>query len=118
MNRMQRIAVILYCFLLAYCCLWVPWHVRLRSPSGAYERVGYGWVWAGPYRSAPIIYNPPENIGNGYTVLSAEDPRSSWEDITAEADLPLMGIRFLAATAVSAAAFLIAGLQKSSATRN
>jgi len=27
MPRVQRIILILYCLLLACCCVWVPWHV-------------------------------------------------------------------------------------------
>lgn len=112
MNRAQRITLIAYCSLFAYCCLWIPWHVKLRYPPGPYERVGYGWVWAGPYRSAPIVHDPPIKTSEGFQVLSEEDPRSRWADLTAEPDLPLMALRFAAATALSAAAFLFAGLWK------
>jgi hypothetical protein len=115
MTRAQRIGSIVYCFMLAYCCLWIPW----RTPVGLhsrYERVGYGWLWAGPYRSATIVYDPPQTYANGVQVLSEEDARPLAPN--AEPDLPLIGIRFLAATAVSASAFLIAGLWKSSGTGN
>jgi hypothetical protein len=112
MNQAQRIVLIAYCVVVAYCCLWIPWHVRLRSPSGALERVGYGWAWAGPYRSAPTVHDPPISTSEGLKVLGEEDLRSSWVDLTAEPDLPLTGLRYIAVTSLSATAFLLAGLWK------
>jgi hypothetical protein len=115
MIRAQRIVLILYCLLLAYCYVWVPWRTPVRSRD-RYERAGYGWLWAGPYRSATVVYDPPVDVGKGYRMVEEEDARPPAPN--AEPDLPLMGIRFLAISAISAAAFLIAGLWKSSATRN
>jgi len=112
MTRAQRVVGVVYCLLLAYCCVWIPWHVRLRYPAGAYERVGYGWFWAGPYRSTPITYEPPLKMPNGMTILREEDPRSNWIDLTAEPDLQLMGIRLLLATAFSSGLFFLASLWK------
>lgn len=110
MNLAQRIILITYCILIAYCSLWIPWRLKLRVPEGAHERVGYGWVWAGPYRSAPIVYDPPIRLSNGTEILGEEDLRSSWTDLTAEPDFALLVLRFLAATALSSTAFLSAGL--------
>lgn len=117
MNKAQRVVLILSCLLLVYCCVWIPWHVRLRYPSGAYERVGYGWVWAGAYRSTPIVYNPPIKSSNGLEILGEVDLRSSWVDLNAEPDLRLMILRFVATTALAGFVFLVAGLWKS-ATRS
>jgi hypothetical protein len=87
MNKAQRIVLILYCLLLVYCCVWIPW--RFGQPDD-YLRVGYGWLWAGPVEADPLLAAP---------------------------ELPLIFLRIAAATALSAAAFLLAGLWKS-ATRN
>jgi hypothetical protein len=122
MNRMQRIVVILYCLLLAYCCLWIPWRVPYNRAATAYERAGYGWIWAGPHRSAPIdrasYADTPAHSAKpsyGLTVLGEVDiynlPRA--DDAIAEPDLRLMVLRFIAATALAGFVFLIAGLWKS-----
>ncbi|MBZ5687725.1 MAG: hypothetical protein LAP86_22150 [Acidobacteriia bacterium] len=39
----QRIVLTLYCLLIAYCCLWVPWYIQTPSESygGGYQRIGY-----------------------------------------------------------------------------
>ena len=56
MNPLQRIVAVLYCLVVACCCLWVPWHVHAKSAAGGYEPVGYGWLWAGPDRTPPGNY--------------------------------------------------------------
>jgi len=86
MNRTQRIIVIVYCLLLAYCCLWVPWHL-VQGPD--HIRAGYGWLWIGPS-------NPPY-----YAFLTTPD-------------LPIIALRFLATTVICGAAFLIPGMFRSS----
>jgi hypothetical protein len=109
MNKAQRIVLIVYCILWAYCCLWVPWRVPI-STHNRYERAGYGWLWAGPYRSAPIVYDPPQESVKGWQVSREEDARPPAR--TAVLDVPLIGMRLLAATAIGGAAFLIAGMLK------
>ena len=44
MTPLQRIVVVLYCLLVAYCCLWVPWHVTGLAAVGQVQ-LGYGWIW-------------------------------------------------------------------------
>jgi glucose dehydrogenase len=89
MNRTQRVVLIVYCVLLAYCCVWVPWHVEmhisqdLSRPTSV--RMGYGWLWAGPSDS------------------DVQRPAS------ATLDLPIIGLRFLAVTAIAGAAFFAGG---------
>jgi hypothetical protein len=41
LNKPQRMIAAIYFLSLAYCCVWVPWSVD-------HQRLGYGWVWAGP----------------------------------------------------------------------
>jgi hypothetical protein len=113
MNRAQRFVLVLYSLLLAYCCLWIPWYV----PVGLHERhnrLGYAWLWAGApaTRSAPIVHNPPVDAGNGYQIVGEEDAVPTPHP-TAVPDYSLMGVECLALTAVSLAAFLIAGMWKS-----
>jgi len=50
MTRTQRIAVVLYCLLVVYCCVWVPWVANTDDMKDIHE--GYGWVW-----------NPPDDMG-------------------------------------------------------
>jgi hypothetical protein len=81
MKRSQRIVLVLYCLLVVYCCLWVPWHV-VHSPAfgGAHQfRTGYGWLWVGP--SDP-------NLANTH----------------ATPDLPIISLRLLVVTALAGAA--------------
>ena len=95
MNKAQRITIVVYCLLLAYCCLWIPWRVQIHVPSDSYRptgyyRVGYGWSWDGPKDPAANPY------------------RSS----NATPDLPLIELRFIAVTAITAAALLVARLRE------
>lgn len=96
MKRSQRIVLVFYCLLIAYCCVWIPWHVPNRAAT-TYERAGYGWLWAGPSPKGDIF----DQI--------AADPNMQ----RAVPDLELMGFRLLAVSAVSGAAFLFAGILKS-----
>jgi hypothetical protein len=88
-------ALTLYCILLLYCCLWIPWRVQWQYPTdvthlaGPY-RVGYGWLWAGP----DIFHGYPRGDMNTY----------------ATPDIPVILLRFLAATSIGAAAMLAAGV--------
>jgi len=87
MNHPQRIVLVLYCLLLVYCCLWIPFHVqtyRQGVGSTGYYRMGYAWLWIGPDR-----YATP--------------------------DVSLIVLRLVAATALSSAAFLLAGIGRTAA---
>jgi len=44
MNRSQRIVAVLYCLLVVYCCVWVPWHVKL--PEVGEVQLGSRWLWS------------------------------------------------------------------------
>jgi hypothetical protein len=107
-NRAHRVVLVLYCSLLVYCCVWIPWCISNRYV--VCERVGYGWVWAGPSRNATIfdritkaaIPLPPA----GFTLESLEP---TWE--RARPDLELIILRLIAATGIGAALFVLAGMK-------
>jgi len=52
MNRTQRIVLVIYCFLLAYCCTWIPWYVTFLYGADGVQRkssdVVYSLVWVAP----------------------------------------------------------------------
>jgi len=81
MTQPQRVVLVVYCLLVVYCCVWVPWH--LVQGSDRLRMTGYGWVWSGPPTTeiSPMLTTP---------------------------DLSIIGLRLLAATALGAAGFLLA----------
>ena len=96
MNRAQRLVLVLYCLLLAYCCLWIPWHVQRSSRfATTYVRSGYGWLWAGPKDYCP----PPPSDHSAY-LCEIDTPKPAYDE-NAIPDLELLGLRLLASTAVS-----------------
>jgi hypothetical protein len=46
MTRSQRIVVAVYCLVVVYCCVWVPWVANFGSVRDIHQ--GYGWVWSPP----------------------------------------------------------------------
>jgi hypothetical protein len=48
MNLAQRIVVAIYCLLLAYCCVWIPWRTTTASRERRVVEVVYSIVWAAP----------------------------------------------------------------------
>ena len=97
-TRPQRIIFIVYCFVLVYCCIWIPWSIPYRNSPP--QRVGYGWLWAGP--AVVSVPSPPSGIKLDY-----EPP---WD--RARPDLELIGFRLLAVSALSAAASLLVGIRR------
>jgi hypothetical protein len=79
MNAAQRVVAVLYCLLVVYCCVWVPWVANFRGFNDIHQ--GYGWVWSPPSKE-------------GVPSLAA------------------IATRLLAVTALSGAAFLLAGKWK------
>ena len=47
MTRPQRTVAVVYCLLVVYCGVWVPWH---WSVTGRIENIaeGYALIWSGP----------------------------------------------------------------------
>jgi hypothetical protein len=108
MTRAQRIVLIVYCLLLAYCCTWIPWRVTfvLETQSSV------GSETSNPYQG--------EKIASSRSVYSfvwnAPSDESNLRWIPTPA-IDLILLRIVAVTALCAAAFFLVGLWKS-ATRN
>ncbi|HEY6766122.1 MAG TPA: hypothetical protein VI386_15265 [Candidatus Sulfotelmatobacter sp.] len=130
LNRLQRIVVAIYFLSLAYCFVWVPWSVTTSTRYGSNrQRLGYGWVWAGPryYQPQPLKAGTTEQVLNfsdidGFVKTEAEEEtaRRRWDETSSYAvpDLILIPFRLVAFTAVAAAAFLLASLAKNPATNH
>jgi len=76
----QRVVSFFYCRLVIYCCIWVPWSAKFEGTRTL--GTGYGWLWAGPVARVWAAQSDP--------------------------DLPIIGLRLLAATAIWGAAMLLA----------
>jgi hypothetical protein len=86
MSKPQRIVLVIYCFLLAYCCVWIPWHVTLGYARTNVDVI-YSFVWAAP------------NFG----FVRAYSARPAMQ---------LIFLRIVAITAVAGAVFVIVGTFK------
>jgi len=84
MTRAQRIIAVLYCLMVVYCCVWIPLHVfQVVNPDGTVASTSIGYGW----------------------LWSAETLKLQ--------GMGLIALRRLATTALSAAAFLVAGKWRS-----
>ncbi len=120
MNRAQRVILALYCLLIAYCIVWVPWCIEHRSPrqvDPTKERVGYGWLWGGPNvidLSAGLVPNtdPYAKYGGSEITVSPSEltPVPSVHTEYARPDFTLIAMRLIAVTAFCIAATLLAGM--------
>jgi hypothetical protein len=129
-NRPQRIVVAIYFLSLAYCFVWVPWSVTSSTRYGIdRQRLGYGWVWAGPrYHHPPVkqsetteqVFNFSDIDSFLGTETAEEAAQRQWDETSSYAvpDLLLIPFRLTAFTATAAAMFLLASLAKKSATMN
>lgn len=119
MNLLQRIIMILYCVLLVYCCLWIPWYYA--AGNRGYVRVGYAWLWVGPTKTQPPpdIFPADASVPPEGVTLDAPQAAVKHPIPRARPDMPLISLRLIAATALGAAAFLLAGIRwKNPATRS
>lgn len=91
MNLAQRIVVAIYCLLLAYCCVWIFWHVTFGVGQRKFTDVVYSLVWAAP----SVGYDP------GYA---------------AAPEIGLVFLKVVALTAVSGAGWVLVGLIRRSET--
>ena len=87
MNRVQRIIVVIYCLLLAYCCVWIPWRETITiGGQRKFDDVVYSLVWDAP---------------NTYQLGHAAVP-----------DMHLIVLRIVALTAITGALFMVSGLPR------
>jgi hypothetical protein len=107
MNQVRRVLLTTYLIVVAYCLVWIPWCIPRRNASC--ERVGYGWLWAGPTggRTYSDVPAPPP----GFVLEHPEPPFH-----LARPDLELMGMRLLAATVLLGAGLACTGVWRRSAT--
>jgi hypothetical protein len=76
MRTTQRIISTLYILSLAYCGAWIPWSLTSHDRYGTTrQRLGYGWVWAGPqyHKSSSIPPAPPPNNTQKSGTASIDD---------------------------------------------
>jgi hypothetical protein len=121
----KRIVAIIYCLLLVYCSVWIPWCEAYRGSSSyhSYRRIGYGWVFAGPR----VLVEEPDGStfvptssqqkdqASGFTVAGEESMRRVVQSglVYAEPDVRLIFLRLIAVSALAAAAFLGVGMARS-----
>ncbi len=127
MTRSQRIVAVLYCLLVVYCCVWVPWVFLQPWPSGQPFKVqqGYDWIWSvgcekPTAANAPAGFTEPvENTGPAskteprFEVVDAPPPSPCHGFKNGGPDVSAIALRLFAATALGTAAFLVAGKWKS-----
>jgi hypothetical protein len=86
MYKAHRIVLALYCLLIAYCFVWAPWCVVERHSAhqiAQKRRLGYGWLWAGPRVTEPVIDYDAIAKQSGGIDLSAgllPKPQGDWFD--------------------------------------
>lgn len=82
----------LYCLLVAYCLIWVPWCIEHRYGrlTPITERIGYGWLWAGPR-----VIDPAATYGS-----------------FARPDFALIAMRLTVVTVICIAVSLLVGMNR------
>jgi hypothetical protein len=93
MNKAQRIILVIYFILLAYCCIWIPWRVMVGASPRQFTHVVYCLIWAVPN----IGYVP------GFNAVLEKN---------------VILLRIVALTGTSAATSEFSGLLRRSATRS
>jgi hypothetical protein len=127
MSRSQRIVAVLYCLLVVYCCTWVPWVFMMPHAEAQASKMqqGYDWVWSVGCEpataasgkvdlSAGIEEAKPGDSAPKFEVVDAPPPSPCHGFKVGGLDMTAIGLRLLAATALSGAAFLLAGKWKGS----
>lgn len=118
MTRSQRIVAVLYCLLVVYCCVWVPWSWVI--PSGRTKiQQGYDWVWSVGCEKPTVASAPAAPVENAkpandttppqFEVVDAPPPSPCHGFKSGEPDMTAIALRLIAATALSTAAFLLTG---------
>lgn len=108
MSKPQRIILVIYCFMLAYCFVWIPWRVTfvLETQSSVGDETTSPYQGEKETRTRfaySFVWNPP-----------SEGRNLRWIPAPA-ADLILL--RVLAITAIAGAVFIFAGTFKTSSRK-
>jgi hypothetical protein len=110
MSKVQRIVLVTYCLSLAYCCVWIPWSVTGPGQYGTdRQRLGYGWVWAGPRFSPAHVAHSSDFSDVDQFVMEYNAYASV--SLSAMPEMRIIALRLAAVTAVTAAALLAAGIK-------
>lgn len=130
MNQARRIVLILYCLLLAYCFVWIPWSITSSDRYGtSHQRLGYGWVWAGPRHPtwtkpkqqgqySVCDLDPPPGTQAQPDCSSVEDFESQqaerWDAVSRRArpDMTLVAFRFITISLIFAATLPLVWFRK------
>src|SRR5436305_140326 len=82
MNLSKRVIALLYLLLIVYCSTWIPWCEDHQTSyrRHAYDRVGYGWVWAGPR----LFVEEPDPSTKHSPVPTEKDQDSRWTVVEEE----------------------------------
>lgn len=117
LTRPQRIIVSIYLVCLAYCLCWIPW---LATRSNRYgnetQRLGYGWVWAGPRYPRSLLRTEARtqtpSVDDFDQFVAVEEARQQWNVTSSHAapDLRLILVRLSALSAAASALLVAAGL--------
>jgi hypothetical protein len=84
LNLPRRIILVIYCVFLCYCLVWIPWQSTTAVGSRNLIEINYSLLWR-----VPDCYCA-----------------------TLEPDLRLIAVRIGLVTAITGAAFLLAGIQR------
>jgi hypothetical protein len=127
MNQKQRIVLALYLVAFSYCFVWIPWSVSSSDRYGTdRQRLGYGWVWAGPQYPNSLARVRAERASGKADFSDVDDfvareaARDQWDATSRYSvpDIPIVSFRIIALSAVAGAAVLLAGVAKRSAISN
>jgi hypothetical protein len=91
MNRAQRVVLAIYCLLLAYCCIWIPWRLTCGSAGDTAQYVIYSLLWVAPQECGRVHSVAPH--------------------------LPMVVLRIAAVTAICVAALALTGIRVSTGSK-
>ncbi|MFZ0535554.1 MAG: hypothetical protein WAM47_01765 [Candidatus Sulfotelmatobacter sp.] len=108
MTRAQRAVLVLYCLLVAYCCVWVPWQFTAR---GVDYQLGYALIGG----CGPVSQQPADD--NKYEVVDENGKKEPPKAVPCDGfqgglDVRAVALRLLAATALCGGLFVATGKWK------
>jgi hypothetical protein len=135
MIKTHRIVLALYFLAVAYCFVWIPWSVTSSNRYGTnHERLGYGWVWAGPQyptwskprqqgQFSVRDLDPPPGTKATTDVSDVDDfaaqqsEQRGWDAASRHAvpDMTLVAFRVIAISLIAAGTLSLSAFRKKSA---